>query len=397
VLGWVLTFPVLFLVRYVPRWRSWLLAWLGLCAICATAYFWGYQKPPSLPAFAPSAGVREYAGFILEFLGGALAYAWKDRPSVSATLFGAEQCILFFALLAYCARRIRDRAFIVKIVPWIALGSYSFGSAFLAALGRVGYGAHYALASRYVTFSIYLAIAVIALVAIVGRQLVSSSSPMRLRAWTCAVFALLVIGYLVPSKVCAFNTTFFLRSLSARDRLARAAVLLNRVIDTSEIIKKTAYPNDARPVIEGADALDRLKLLRPPLLRTNRLEAIPHEIADGIHAAGACETFAAKDGQFVRASGWAVLNAKGRPPDSVAIAYQTAPDQEWILCAISDSIEMRPEIVKRFKTIDQLWSGWSATFPRNVFPANARLSFWALDADAPKLYRLTDETVSIPR
>jgi len=396
-LAWGLTFPALFLIRPVPRWRAWLIAWLALGAACAAAYFLGYQKPAHLPAFAPAAPLGEYVRFILEFLGGALAYAWKDRPALAAALFGTVQCVLFFAALVYCARRIRDRAFLAKAAPWFALGSYSFGSAVLAALGRVGYGAHYGLASRYVTFSIYLAIAVTALVAIIVREIPGGLAPVGARAWTYGICAVLVIGYLIPYKVCAYNTTFFLRALSAKDRLARAAVLLSPALDTSEIIRNTAYPNDARPVIEGADALDRLKLLRPPLVRTNRLEAIPHEVADGVHASGACETITANDAPLVRASGWAVLNAKGRPPESVVVAYQTAPDQEWILCAVSDSFGMRPEIVKRFKSLDQLWSGWSASFPRSAFPAGAKLSFWALDADDPKLYRLKDEAVSTTR
>ena len=62
-------------------------------------------------------------------------------------------------------------------------------------------------------------------------------------------------------------------------------------------------------------------------------------------------------------------------------------------CAMSDSFEMRAEIVKRFHSMDQLWSGWSATFPRTAFPAGAKLSFWALDADEPKLYRLKDNAM----
>jgi hypothetical protein len=175
--------------------------------------------------------------------------------------------------------------------------------------------------------------------------------------------------------------------------LARAAVLFCHAIDTREVITKTAYPNDARPVTEGADALDRLKLLRPPLLRTNRLEAIPHETADGRHASGACETLGPFEGDMLRASGWAALDAKGRPADCVAVAYQMPPGNEWTLCAISNSFAMRPEIVKRFRTMEQLWSGWSATFPRSAFPAGGKLSFWAVDADAPHLYRLEDPVI----
>jgi hypothetical protein len=391
-LAWALTFPVLFLIRQVPRWRSWLIAWIVLCAACAAIYFWGYHKPPDLPGFAPSTPLKEYVLFILEFLGGGLAYAGKDRPDLVAAIFGAVQSGVFFAALVYCALRIHNRIFLAKCAPWFALASYSFGSAGLAALGRVAYGARYALASRYVTFSIYLTIAVIALVAIVVREILTGQGSVRARAWLYAISAVLVIGYLVPYKVCAFNTTFFLRALSAKDRLARAAILLSPVIDTTEVIKRTAYPNDARPVTNGAEALDRLKLLRPPLVRTNRVDGLPHESANGRRASGSCESITSLEGNLVRASGWAVLDAKGRPPDCVAIAYQTAPDQPWFLCAISDSFAMRPEIVKRLRTMEQLWTGWSATLPRSAFPPGAQLSFWAVDADEPRLYQLKDES-----
>jgi hypothetical protein len=376
----------------VPRWRTWLIAWLGLCALCATMYFWGYHKPGDLPAFAPAASWGDYVRFVLQFLGGGLAYAWKEHTALSATLFGGVQVTLFFVALSYCLRRIGDRAFVAKATPWFALGLYSIGSAVLATLGRVGYGAPYALASRYVTFSIYLTIAVIGLIAVVVHEKSNTGQTVPSRRWSYAICFLLVVTYLVPYKVSASNNRFFLRALSARDRLAHAAVLFCRAIDTSEIIKKTTYPNNARPVTEGADALDRLKLLRPPLIRANRIEALPHEIADGRRASGSCESITPLEGNVIRASGWTALDAKGRPPDCVAVAYQTAPDQGWTLCAISDSFSMRPEIVKRLRTMEQLWTGWSATLPRSAFPAEAKLSFWAVDADEPRLYQLRDES-----
>ena len=296
-----------------------------------------------------------------------------------------------------------------KATPWFALGLYSIGSAVLAALGRVGYGASYALASRYVTFSLYLAIAVIGLVAFwVSLRLpvrtfralaiplmlavFLSDQAVRPRRWTHPICLLLVAAYLVPYTLTASNNWFFLRALSARDRLAHAAILFCRTLDTSEVIKKTAYPNDARPVTENADAVDRLKLWRPPLVRTNRIDSLPHEIADGRRASGSCESLTPLEGNMIRASGWAALDAKGRPPDCVAIAYQVAPDQPWTLCAISDSFAMRPEIVKRLRTMEQLWTGWSATLPRSAFPPGAQLSFWAVDADEPRLYQLKDES-----
>ncbi|MDP9003736.1 MAG: hypothetical protein M3N12_02985 [Verrucomicrobiota bacterium] len=389
-LAWGLTFPAVFMIQSVRRWRSWLVTWLIVCAICAVGYFWGYHKPEYLPAFAPAASAIEYAHFILEFLGGGLAYASKNSPEASATIFGAVQLALFFAALIYSLRRLRDRVFMAKTIPWFALGFYAIGSAVLACLGRVGYGARYALASRYVTFSIFLALAVIALLAIVVTEIATADRSTRSRSLLFAVCSLLVLSYLVPYKICAANTLFFLRALSAKDRLARAAVLFSAAIDTSEVIKKTAYPGDAGPVVINADSLDRLKLLRPPLLRTNHLRALPHEIADGKGASGACDTFGAVDAQTACATGWAVLSAKGRPADCVAVAYQTASDPEWIIFAISESFEMRPALVKRFRNMDQLWSGWTATFPTTSLPAGAKLSFWAVDAEEPKLFLLHD-------
>jgi len=389
-LAWALTFPTLFLIQYVKRWRSWLAGWLVACAICATGYFWGYHKPGYLPAFAPAASAIEYARFILEFLGGGLTYSFKDEPETSAGIFGAVQIALFFAALIYSLRRLRNRVFMSRTIPWFALGSYAIGSAVLACLGRVGYGARYALASRYVTFSLFLTIAVIALVTIIVSELVTASRSTRSRVVIFATWSLLVLSYLVPYKICAANTRFFLRALSAKDRLAHAAVLFSPAIDTSDVIKKTAYPGDARPVVVNADALDRLKLLRPPLVRMNRLNALSHEVADGKHASGSCDALAPMDAQLTRATGWAVLSTKGRPADCVAVAYQAPSDQEWTIFAISDSFEMRPDIVKRYRSMDQLWSGWTATFPATAIPAGAKLSFWAVDADEPKLYLLND-------
>ena len=123
-----------------------------------------------------------------------------------------------------------------------------------------------------------------------------------------------------------------------------------------------------------------------PLVRTNRLNAIEHQIADGTHVSGACEKIET-EGETRRASGWALLKGKRRQADCIVIAYQT-PDAEPVLFAISDSIELRWDIARHSWPNDYLWSGWTATFPASSVPPGAKLSFWAVDADEPRLYRL---------
>jgi hypothetical protein len=391
-LAWGLTFPVLLLVRPVARWKAWLSWWLLCAALCAVAYFWDYQRPPHHPDFAPAASPVDYTLFILEYLGGGLAYSLKDRPALAAAIFGALQLALFLAALLYSAWRIRDRRFRATVVPWFALGASALASALLAALGRVKYGADYALASRYVTFSIWLTIALIALVAVIGRELIRARSSFWPRALLLAASSVLILSFLLPFRAAAANTRFFLRSWSQKDRLARAAVLFNPVIDTGEVIKKTSYPGDSTKVAQHIAALDRLKLLHPAPFRTNRLSGLPRNDADGKEATGAVDSVASIDGERMRATGWAVLLARDRPADCVVVAYQTRSDPDPVVFAISDVFEMRPAIVKRFRSTDLLWSGWTVTFPKSAVPPEATLSFWAVDADQPKLYQLPGDS-----
>jgi hypothetical protein len=102
------------------------------------------------------------------------------------------------------------------------------------------------------------------------------------------------------------------------------------------------------------------------------------------------------EGEFYHASGWALLKAKGRPPDGVVISYELS-GAEPILFAISDSVEMRWDIAKPSWPNDYLWAGWSATFPRKAVPPGAKLAFWAVDADEPRLYRLDEAPDSSTR
>jgi hypothetical protein len=204
------------------------------------------------------------------------------------------------------------------------------------------------------------------------------------------VAALLIAGYLIPYQVARGNTLFYLRGYAANDRLGKSAVLFSPAIDTSSVIKTKVFPPAPDHVVRNAAALDDLKLLRPPLVRSNRLNALEHEVADGIRVAGLCESIV-KDAETSRASGWALLKAKGRPADCVLVSYEL-PGGEPILFAISNSIEMRWDIARRSWPNDNLWAGWTVTFQQAAVPPNAKLAFWAVDADEPRLYRLPEKS-----
>ncbi|MGI8480476.1 MAG: hypothetical protein ACR2MF_00160, partial [Chthoniobacterales bacterium] len=390
-LAWGLTFPVLLVTHRLRRWPVWLAMWLVTCALCTGAYFWGYHKPEYLPQFAPQLAKLEYVRFVLIFLGGGLAYSWHSHPAAAAMMFGALQIALLFLVLAYTVMRLNNHAFICRTAPWFALAAYSIGSAFLAALGRVEYGASYALASRYVTFSLYLTVALIVLSAVIASEAGGRPGPPFSRRWLWASCAVLFVSYLIPYKLSATNTLYFLRGYSAKDRLARGAILFSGVIDTSEVISQVVYPVEADRVIRTAADLDALKLIRPRLARTTNLHSLPHADADGRRVEGACESTEPSPSKLRRAVGWAALKDKRRQADCVVLAYEL-PSEEPVLFAMSNTVEARPDIARRLRNDDQLWTGWTATYSERAVPTGAKVSFWAVDADGPKFYRLSDSS-----
>jgi len=388
-LAWGLTFPVYLVGRLVRRWQWWAGAWCAAAAVCAVAYLYGYSKPAHLPEFAPVILARDYAQFFLTFLGGSFAFASRDHRVALATAVGAVVLTMFLAALVYALVRRRDDSLLRRSLPWFALGFYSLGSGTLATLGRVGFGIEYATSSRYVTFSLYLIVAVIGLAAVLGSDALRRT---RSGFWRVllptAVAALLLIGAQLFAESYG-RSMRILDSAWARNRLARTAVLFSPVIDTSGVVKRINYPA-AEVALARAALLDRLGLLRQPLVKTREISELSHARADGEVASGRCDSLAPLNEEQVRASGWAALRAKGRPADAVVFAYETA-GQPPVIFAISDEATRRRDIARKLRSPKQLWTGWTATFPRAAVPAGASISAWGVDADGPVLYRLRQD------
>src|SRR2546423_7426634 len=355
-LAWGLTFPAVLISQRPWRWRLWLGWWLAATAVCAALYFWGYEKPAYLPPFAPQVSLLDYNHFFLEFLGCGLAYSLNHQPEIAATIFGLVQIALLVLAVFVTAKRRRDREFVAKVVPWFSLAFFSLGSAFLAMLGRVGFGVTYALSSRYAPFSVGLTIAVIALTGVIF------ADPLRRgpgpRPWRIITGIILVFAYLIPYRFAAGNTLLFLQHYSADNHLAKAGLFFCRVTDSSRIIKRYIFPPRPDHVVQTSAALDDLKLLRPPLARSSRLSGLPHEDADGSSVAGLSEAIV-DPGENDQASGYALLKAKRRNTNCVA-GFAESPDTDPTLIGPSDSLEMRWSIARAGWPNDYLWSGWRA-------------------------------------
>lgn len=385
---WGLTFPVLLLDGNVARRMRWLLAWIAVTACCAAFYFYGYVRPPHHPEFAPAVSATAYAQYLLAFFGGELAYAaahHSNRITLALTT-GAVLLVLYSAALAFLAARWRDADFIRRARAWVAIGLYSIGSGLLAALGRVGFGIESALSSRYVTFSLYLSVAVVALAALIMKEVRRSPARPRLFA-ACAIAAVILCSaYLVAYTLCFPRSVKLMAYTGANTRLSRGAVAFSQVLDTSDVIKRINYPDPAF-VRRMALALDELGLLRPRLVRGAELASLNTTVADGRSASGWCDAVVPAHPPMFRASGWAALPGRTKPADCVLLAFES-PERGWVAFAMSDTVLKRRDIARLLAREDQLWSGWAATFPRSAVPENAAIGAWAVDIDGPKLYRL---------
>lgn len=365
-----------------------MIGWSLLAAVCAAFYFYGYAKPADLPEFAPRVPLLNYLKFALAFLGGEFAFATHNHHLGVAFVTGSLVLGLFSVVLFYALRQWNSEPWPRRAAPWFALGFYSLGSAVLAALGRVGFGPSYATSSRYVTFSIYATIAVIVLLALVMTEPVHLWKGRRRRLAAFGSCMVILAAGLAIYWSSFTRTLGFLHGESARDRLERTAVLLSSVLNTSSVIVPLNYPS-IEVVRARVGELNRLNLIRPALIKTTEIRTLAQSVDERTANTGRCEKLEPLKDQKFQASGWAALPAKHRQADGVLLAYEH-PEKGWVAFVLSDKAIFRRDIARKMREPDLVWSGWSATFPRDAIPPGARISAWAVDADGPRLYRLSE-------
>jgi hypothetical protein len=201
-----------------------------------------------------------------------------------------------------------------------------------------------------------------------------------------AAAMLMLVGSFAFALACAADSVSFFRVRSAAARLGQSAVLFSPAFDTSLTSKALNFP---RPDFarENAEGLDRLRLLRTPLVHTREVAKLRHaEAVDGA-AAGWLDGLTTGNDGINTAWGWAALPGRNRPADAVVLAYANEQG-EWIVFALSNAVLDRPDVAKALRSQEQLWSGWRVPFARATVPQGAEISAWGVDAKEAKLYRL---------
>jgi hypothetical protein len=158
---------------------------------------------------------------------------------------------------------------------------------------------------------------------------------------------------------------------------AKASILLiNQLPDAR--LTKILYPN-LQFLVEKANALEQLRLLRPPLVKTkhlNELRGSPGGNYGDLVALG-------KSPEGFTALGSCTLH-EARVPDAVILAYDTG-NNDPIAFAMTHPVKTRATLADGVARI----GSWTIRFaPEQLPPSPVTISAWAFDAATGQVFPL---------
>ena len=386
VVCWIVVLPLLMFTEW-PRSRRlviWLSGgWMVATALCVALYLYDYHKPWWTPS--PSTGLHyPWRAFIyfLGFVGGPLGLEGV-KLSIAA---GAVMMLGFVLACLYLLKR-RDRELIERASGWVVIGGYSLVTAVMTTVGRVGLATGPSQVPRYLGFSVYLLLALIFLAYIIGQDMQRRSG----RAYRLPPNPLFFTTILVLLLYQPFMYALSYRQMDAwQTRLlqAKASVLLiNQLPDTR--LTKIIYPS-VPFLIEKANALDRLGLLRPRLINTRDMSVLGYDGYDLFSPSGNMMPIQSTgDGYLAQG----VCNFNERGPHAIILAYDTG-DKHSIAFAMSHPVKRPASVLSGVAHA----GAWAIKFSAEQLPASqVTVTAWGFDAINGRVYPLGDSKIDNSR
>ena len=376
VVCWIVVLPLLVFTEWATHRRLviWLSAgWMVAAGLSVALYLDGYHKPwwtpsPSTALYHPWRALIYFLGFI----GGPLGL---ERPRLSLAA-GVVMMIGFIAVCVYLFRHRDNRILAERAAPWLVIGAYSLVTGMLTTIGRVGLASGPSQVPRYLGFSVYFLLALIFLAYIVGQDMQRRSRRVFRLAPNPLAFATILVLILYQP----FWYALSFRQMDAwQTRLlqAKASILLINQLPDSRLTK-ILYPN-VQFLVEKANALDQLGLLRPSLIKTKHLNEL--------RGAGL-----GYDGELVRldrtsegltASGLCT-RSEAPVPDAVILAYD-AGNKDPIAFAMTHPVKRPWSITQGAATNGE----WTVRFvPEQLPQSPVTISAWAFNATTGQVFRL---------
>lgn len=394
IIAWILIYPVLSISKSW-KWRDifkeklLVTGWMLCFSINAIVYFYDYNKPSHHPSFFYSLQHPFQAlEYFLSFLGSPFRFSTSQGDIILAVILGAVLLLTFIFSNIYLVFFTNDKS-AYKIIAWQTIGGYTLISALITTLGRVGFGVQQSLSSRYTTFSLYLVVAVVHLVAI---ALIEWKNQKTIKSENNVGF---YVNRLVYTLLAIFLALHLIVSvLSAQEMLhirrqrltAKSCIQVMSFLSNDECLK-TSFPIPEQ-IKQRANFLNRVGFLQPKLANTNRVEDIA-DVAQSNSDNGWFDGLIKLNNDVYGASGWAILPHRRERADAVILAYENNQTHS-IMFKMAYVKAKRKDVAKALNNNTYRHSGWQTTFSKTEIPTknHLKISAWALDATTGKAYKL---------
>jgi len=425
-LCWVL-FPLSSVL--ISQWKSWrqcqntILVWSVIALLNLGLYFWDYHKPLHHPSLT-SAFINPLQAweFVLAFLGSPLS-----GDSMESAMVIGRWTILVFLLFGVIIWNARNRALLKLSGGWITIATYSFLSAVITAVGRLGFGMNSALSPRYTTFSLYWYIALLGLLGVLMEYLIITSSNTLLLSKIIRKSAKILL-ITIPSiflfiSLLAQPTYINLLDYTVRNRLYAISCLSyidyvdNTCVRDSLFPVSGIIPGERLDLIVASarrlEIMTNERFVKSPLLTLDKqnfvegkygyLDTIKKSVPGTVYTVGPLTLPATLDSDIYLASGWSILPDAIKIADSVLLAYQVESSesdsqnstfQQYCVFAVSSVQGDRPDVVKDRLEQNYLKSGWLTQFKRSSLPnRKIYIRAWAYDTRNRIAYPLTGSQI----
>jgi hypothetical protein len=367
-IAWGILYPVLFFAnqesKFFTRFPIMLL-WILVAVISLGMYFRGYHKPESHPSLEIA---LQHPLEALYYFMGTVGNTLRVIHSLDVIIIVGGILTLFFLVQSlYVLWHIRDRQFMRNSVVWIMLGLYSLLTSAMLMIGRAGYGAAQSLASRYTSFTLFAAVAMIFLTYLIVHH---QARGRRFPIWQKTILGLMV-AFLICTKINTYPLAVTeLKKFHATIQHGKAGMLFINHVSHQEC-ENRLYPGNFGELKRKVNILNGLGYLRPALIRSKVLQEIE---GSGGHEAdyGTLQSIVLVNDSTYKASGLSAMPPADQPADAVLLSYNTTEGKSVLLTLCNaDSTH------------------WTKTFSlKHVAENPVTIHAWAFDANTGKAYRM---------
>jgi hypothetical protein len=356
----------------------------GAFAMNVALYLIGFEKSDHGPVDAYVGGFGAMTHFFFVFLGAPFAQTLPIAPQLQAAASGV--ILLAMLVIAVCLimlRSPRESLSVENSTAWLAVAGYAIISAAMASKARVGFGLSQALASRYVSYSLYLPLALIPLSSIALKGLRRALQPrpaVRFTQWTLSILLVVFQITSIPRVVS------FCGDWQRNRERDRAALLLLPVLPDNPQLTGAITPK-IEHVMTQAVKLDDIGFLHPSLIRSPNAALIEAK-AEG-HSTGTLVKAFQPDSAHVTCIGWAMLQEQHKAADGVFLTCDNERGEPVIVAGAEMCAES--QLLPTFDDPAYKCAGWVATISLDKIPRaipSAHLTAWALDSQTRQAYRL---------